>query len=344
MGWKKFKMLLGEKTLKEIIGNKKVLFITTKNIDYIRNNQEIGIIRENAKSVEMIYSQQKNYFFRVLDVWYQMKKNVIKRQDIIFIGFAPQLIIPFVGYKLKKSTIIIDFFISVYDTLICDRKKFKENGAISRLCHFVDEITLKKADYIVTDTRAHAEYFVKEFNANPNIMETIYLKADAEIYYPRIQRKNPILANKFVVLYFGSILPLQGVDVVLEAVKLLKEKQGIFFDIIGPISDKYEKPVSSNVCYTEWLSQKDLSNRIANADICLAGHFSGNIKKAKRTIPGKAYIYEMMNKPMILGNGEANHELFQEDEKHYFVEMGSGKALSEKILEIYYNEKDNKRI
>ena len=89
---------------------------------------------------------------------------------------------------------------------------------------------------------------------------------------------------------------MQGVDIVLDAVKLLQEEKKIFFQIIGPIPKKYNKPIQDNVEYIEWLTQEQLAEYIANADLCLAGHFNGEINKAKRTIPGKAYIYSAMKK------------------------------------------------
>ena len=71
------------------------------------------------------------------------------------------------------------------------------------------------------------------------------------------------------------------------------------------------------------------------SDLCLAGHFNKDINKAKRTIPGKAYTYEAMNKKMILGDNEATHELYEEgDGTHYFVEMGNAEKLAEKIIYI----------
>ncbi len=35
---------------------RRLLFITTKNIDYIRNSQEIDILSSSAESVRLIYS------------------------------------------------------------------------------------------------------------------------------------------------------------------------------------------------------------------------------------------------------------------------------------------------
>lgn len=324
--------------LEKIVKDKRVLFITTKNIDYIRNTQELRIIKDFARNVDIIYSEKKNYASRIPDIWRKITKKKINNSDVIFVGFEPQFVIPFVGWKLKGKTVVIDFFVSVYDTLICDRKKFRDGGIVAKLSRWMDIATIKNAMHIITDTKAHAKYFENEFGGEKEKYETIYLEADPQIYYPRPQNKPANIKDKFVVLYFGSILPLQGVDIVLSAIRKFENRDDIYFDIIGPIPDKYNKPIQDNVYYTEWLPQTELAEHIANADLCLAGHFNSTIGKANRTIPGKAYIYEMMNKKMVLGDSEANHELFKEDDRHFFVTMGDVKSLTYKIEEIFQNE------
>ena len=185
----------------------------------------------------------------------------------------------------------------------------------------------------MADTKAHGDYFVSELGADKEKVEVLYLEADKSIYKPMTVEKK--IKDKFTVLYFGSILPLQGIDTVLGALDLLKDRNDMHFYLIGPVGDKYTKPVSDNIEYISWLSQEDLAEYIAMSDLCLAGHFNGNIEKAKRTIPGKAYIYEAMGKPMILGDNPATRELYNESMKGiYFVEMSSEKALAEKIKEV----------
>ncbi len=322
--------------LYQVIKDKKVLFITSKNIDYIRNVQEIRLLKKYSAEVEIIYSTKKNNFARMLSVWRKIERKSINRNDIVFVGFAPQLIIPFWTTSFKDKFVIIDFFISVYDTLICDRKKFKDGGLVSKICHKLDEKTIEKSDFIITDTRIDAEYFIQEFNGKRDKFITVYLEADKSVYYPRKQQKRSELKNKYVVLYFGSILPLQGVDIVLDAVKLLQEEKKIFFQIIGPIPKKYNKPIQDNVEYIEWLTQEQLAEYIANADLCLAGHFNGEINKAKRTIPGKAYIYSAMKKTMVLGDNEANREVFSDNMMVFFTEMGNSICLKNVIIDLYF--------
>lgn len=314
-----------------MISNKKVLFVTTKNIDYIRNSQEISILKEYAESVDVLYSKNKNNPLRILDVLFKLRSKRVKAADVVFLGFEPQFVVPFKRRLLKKKPLIVDFFISVYDTLIDDRQKFKDGSFMAKRFISMDKKTLGAADLVITDTTSHMEYFRDTFDGADKKYQTLYLEADKSIYFPRPQQKEDSLKDKYVVLYFGSILPLQGVDVVLDTIRELKDEKDIFFDIIGPIPDKYDKPQQENVRYTSWLSQPELADRIGNADLCLAGHFNGKINKANRTIPGKAYIYEAMEKDIILGDSIANHELYSDDFKHTFVTRGSSKALAETI-------------
>ena len=78
-------------------------------------------------------------------------------------------------------------------------------------------------------------------------------------------------------------------------------------------------------------TQEELAAYIANADLCLAGHFDGTIDKAKRTIPGKAYIYNAMGKRMVLGDNKANRELFDVSDNVVWTGMGSAEALADVI-------------
>lgn len=325
---------------KELKGQR-VLFVTTKNLDYLRNTQEISLLEEYAEDVHIIGSDKKSYALRLLYVYWKLLICSLKKFDNIFIGFAPQLVIPLFRWKCKGKTIWIDFFISMYDTFVCDRKKFRNNGICAKLLHWLDSVTIQVADFVIADTKAHGRYFVEEFGLDDTAWQVLYLEADTSIYYPRVPNKPERMHDAFVVLYFGSVLPLQGLDVILEAVNQLKDNKEFYFILVGPIDERYQKPVSDSVEYHDWLSQKDLAEYISYADLCLAGHFSKDIDKAKRTIPGKAYIYAAMKKPMILGENAATHELYDDTMPGIdFVEMGNAKALAHKIIEIAKKEKN----
>ena len=314
---------------------KRILFITTKNIDYIRNAQEIRLLREEGKEASLFYSRGKNYPLRLASLYMRLLFKSMWVYDEVFIGFAPQLILPFFFWKFRGKKVVIDFFISVYDTMVNDRKKIRKDSLPAKWIHWLDAVTLRRAAGIVADTRSHGQYFASEFGVDPEKIRVIYLEADKSIYYPRQEEKPERLKDKFIVLYFGSVLPLQGVYIILKALERLKERKDMHFILIGPLGKKLTPVLSDNIEYISWLPQEKLAEYIGFADLCLAGHFNGEIEKAKRTIPGKTYIYRAMEKPVILGDSPANHELFQEDGKTiYYVPMGDPQALADKIAEI----------
>lgn len=312
------------------ITGKSVLFITTKNLDYIRNSQEIGLLKKYAASVHIIGSSSPSYPKRLLSVWSRLLFTPMKRFSVVFAGFAPQLIVPFFCFKFRKCFLIEDFFISLYDTFVCDRQKLSARSLPARFLHRLDQLTLKKAELVISDTKAHKDYFASEFHKDASMIEPLYLEADTSIYYPRKVQRSGV----FRVLYFASVLPLQGLPVILDAVGRLKARDDIRFVIIGPVPGDMPKPESSNVTYIRWLSQEALAKEIAMADLCLAGHFHPSIQKAWRTIPGKAYIYEAMGKPMILGDNPATRELESRWKVPvFYVPMGDARALADCILQ-----------
>ena len=73
-----------------------------------------------------------------------------------------------------------------------------------------------------------------------------------------MQSKRSDLEDKYIVLYFGSILPLQGADVVLRAIEILREQKNIFFQIIGPITKRYEIPDFFRICDNDIRPSEDI--------------------------------------------------------------------------------------
>ncbi len=310
-----------------LVSGKKVLFVSTKNLDYLRNVQEIRLLREHAREVKVIAYPDRSYAKRLAKVYGSLLKTGMKDYDLSFIGFAPQLVLPFFR-RLRKKPVIEDFFISLYDTFVQDRKKFGPGSLPAKLLKKLDEKTLSLGDRVIADTRAHADYFISGLGCGPEKAEVLYLEADRGIYHPMEMAREA--DAPFRVLYFGSVLPLQGVDVVLDTVRLFRDDPDYVFEVIGPVPED-RIPAQDNLTCIPWLSQEELAEHIARADLCLAGHFSDTIDKAKRTIPGKAYIYRAMEKPMILGDTPANHELFHEDDMTFFTPTGNAEALAETI-------------
>ena len=327
-----------QKTWAQAAAGKRVLFITTHRIDYIRNTQHIEELKKQGASVRCLYREVSgtgNHIFSAAKIFFTLLFTSLSDVDVVVVSYMCQLVTPFLNWKLKKKTLVVDFFVSLYDSMVNDRKMLGPKNPLARLIRWLDIHSVRYADRIIVDTKAHGDYFCQAFGMKRERMEVVYLNADTSIYYPRPQKKAPEFQGKFLVVYFGTVIPLQGFDIVLDAVRRLKDRKDIHFYLVGPVEKRYQKVESDTVTYADWVSQERLAEIIAMADLCLAGHFNGQIMKARRTIPGKAYIYEAMEKPMILGDSPANHERYQEGQPGiWFVPMGDAGKLAERIAKL----------
>ena len=373
---------MGQPFFLEMIKDRKVAYITVKNADYIRTLQFGRQLKQYASESIVVSSEKGNPLTRSLDIRKKIRDIDLNYYDVVIAGFLPQLIWKDVIKGLRvsgsdRTVLIADMFLSLYDTVVLDRKLFSRSGLIAGLCKKLDKLVVNDASLIITDTKADAEYFINEFGEGKAVFETLYLEADPEFVnmdggieehaceYSDIEAcglKNSDIegdssegsfisdvthANK--ILYFGTGLPLQGTGYVVDAMKILSEECGCECVYIGGdryLTSKQKKALrSANITYYKYLPQADLYKKIASADMCLAGHFAPDIDKSDRTIPGKAFIYELYGKKMILGDTRANHEIFSPDERHIFVKRGSAKAIVEAVRSVYgavMKEADNK--
>jgi len=265
--------------------------------------------------------------------------------DLVFIGFFGQPLVPIIK-KLTSKPIILDAFLSSYDTMCFDRKRFKSNSLGGRFFYWLDKHSCELADKVLLDTDAHIDYFTNTFDLENEKFKRIFVGADDDIFYPRNIKKKD---GTFRVFYYGTYRPLQGIEYIIRAVKLLESHKNINFIIVGkgPEHKKIDKLVQKlnvkNIRLIDWIPYEKLPLKIVKADICLGGHFS-DIDKAKRTIAGKTFQFIAMKKPVIVGNNPANRELFENRKNALMVEMADADALADAILELKENEELRERI
>lgn len=335
---------MSQESFPEILKDRRVLFITPSSIGYIRNKQEKTLLEKTARRVEVIAPKDEHAVtptgvLRILAINLRVLLHGTRGCDAVFVGGLPQLILPFTLFLFRRKILVVDFFISLHDTIVSDRKLVSPRNPVSNLLRALDRFTLARADRVVVDTGEHARYFAAEFGVDARKMTVVHLEADRDIYYPREAKRPDDLRDKFIVFFFGAMNPLQGVEVIAGAARLLEKQEKIVFVIVGPHDKTGDPRLFSGLANVrlaaKWLPQTEVAQHIAMADVCLAGHFSAAVPKAARVIPGKAYSYLAMEKPVILGDNPANRELFSETSRNiHFVRMGDPAALAELILRL----------
>jgi len=239
--------------------------------------------------------------------------------------------------------LIYDHMMSPYDSLVYEKKSIRSAGLLNRAIYFYEKSILKSADLVLTDTEIHRRYFHSLFGTPFEKIVAIPVGTDEKLF----QLSGPLNAKSefFEVLYFGSFLPLHGMDIILKAASKLRDKPINFVLIGGNRTDlssfqQMQKELKlKNITHIDWVEFEELPQYIAQSDIGLGGPF-GNTGQAGRVITGKTFQFLAMAKPVIVGLHVDNDDGFENQVNCLLVPQGDELALADAILWAF-EHKDN---
>ena len=266
--------------------------------------------------------------------------RAIKNPDVYIIGFRGHEIYWLLRIFALKKIFIFDEMMSPYDSYINERKICSKDSFLTKIFYIIEKSILKNANYILTDTDLHADYFVSLFNIDKVNIKVIPVGADERLFnLESTDAKN--LGKQFTVFFYATFLPLHGVDVILSSAKLL-ENYPIRFIIVGGKDKRSEGLNFKNITRYEWLKYEDLPKYIKGSDICLGGPFGGT-NQARRVVTGKTYQFLAMGKPTIIGKIDEDFG-FKDKYNCLLVRQGNVNDLADTILWCFKNKKLLKNI
>ena len=264
--------------------------------------------------------------------------------DVIIVGEASNYVQP-LAILLKKiinKPLVFDTYVSLYDTN--KDRGVHQNPLLRKLFYYLDKYNCQYSDLVLQDTNNSAQYFEQTFNIPSSKFRRLLIGAEDDLFYPRDVTRDD---DKFKVLFYGTYIPLHGIEYIIQSAKLL-ENENIDFQLIGngqtfsEIKALKEDLNLSNVYFTDMVPYTDLPDYIAKSDVCL-GIFGGT-EKSMRVIPTKAYQILAMGKPLITGNSPGARELLVNDENAVLCDMGSAESLANSILRLKNDKKLRDRL
>ena len=143
----------------------------------------------------------------------------------------------------------------------------------------------------------------------------------------------------FTVLFFGSFLPLHGVDAVVEAARaVLRRDPDVRFRFVGS-GDTWARARAlasdlgaANCAFEPWVPLAALPALIASADVAL-GIF-GRTDKARRVVPHKVFQSLGMRKPVITARTPAVEEFFAHGENIWLCDEPYAETLADAVLRL----------
>ena len=198
------------------------------------------------------------------------------------------------------------------------------------------------SDKIILDTNTHIKYFNIKFNLRKKKFRRILVGAEPIFSISNNAVKRSGNAEKLRVGFWGTYIPLHGIEFIIKAADVLKDDKRIVFSLLGR-GQTYKKNVElarslklNNIEFNDLIPLKELPDFIAKCDIAL-GIF-GKGEKALCVIPNKIFEAIQMKVPIITSNTPAINELFTHRKNILLCEIADPKSISEGILELVNNE------
>ncbi len=324
----------------------RILFTCGREPEYVRNLLLRRALRQRFDLLEVTDPGSGSLLLRNLRLLPRLLPALRQEHDLIFVGFYGHLLTLLLS-RLTRKPIVFDAFLSTWDTLCFDRERFRPHSVPGRVAFWLDRHASLAAQHVLLDTDAQARYFVDTFYVPATRVSAHYLGYDEELFFPRPAGiRQP---DAFTVLFYGSFLPLQGVEHIVRAAKLLEGEKDIRFHIVGEgITHARVRRLAEQLCVQRLTFQAsvpyhDLPNLIAEAALCLGGPF-GSSAKASRVIASKTFQALAMAKPTIVGESPANQELFRHGEDVWMCRMADDQALASAIVELKRNAPLRERI
>ena len=218
--------------------------------------------------------------------------------------------------------VIFDPLVSLFDTFVTDRRRFRGVSPIGRALAQVDRRALHAADLVVADTEAQAGFYRDRFGLDEARIAVCMVGAEDRLFTPR-----DAVPDRFHALFVGKLIPLHGLETILAAARLLPE---VPFRIVG--SGQLSRALAhapSNVTHVPWVPYEELPAAVRAAG-CVLGVF-GTSAKALRVIPNKAFQALACAVPLVTADTPAARELLTTDMDAVLVPPGDPLALADAV-------------
>lgn len=311
----------------------KVCIVTCyKDPDYVRARTLRKALLDND-SVDLIVVKNRNKgLLRYPEVVLRlMYIRLTKRPDVYLLTFRGYELLPIFWLITLGKKRIFDEFINLVEWVVYEHKKVMEGSIAAKLIRRMYRFFLKRNKIILTDTKIHAEYSAKLMNLPLAQYMAVPVSTDEQVFKP--QQTGPAVED-FQVFYYGNMLPLHGLQYVIEAAVSLQTEKRIKFLFIG--GDEATRKLiieaqakGAQIEYKKWVPFDELPRIAAESQLCLGGPF-GNTLQARMVVTGKTYQFLAMGLPTLVGVVDEETD-FVDKKNCLIVPQADSSAVADKI-------------
>ncbi len=320
--------------------------LRASDVQVIECNEPLwGSVEDRVRMVKGGWAAPR-FLLRVLQAYWHLIVRFFKLPDfdMMVVGYPGQFDV-FLARSLcwlRKKPLVWDILMSIY-LIALERGLDKDNPITVGFLRITEWFALRLPDLLIQDTAVYVAWLEQTYKIPKDRFCLVPIGADNRIF-----SQQAVLAenNLLKVLYYGSYIPNHHVQTIIDAAKILRDKDNLIFELIGdgpdrPIAqDLVDRYQLNNVSFIDWLPRNGLAVHIAHAGICL-GAF-GVTPQSLMTVHNKIYECTAMAKPVITGDSAAVRQAFLPGEEIWVTPRQNPEALAEAI-EILASDPDLRR-
>lgn len=262
------------------------------------------------------------------------------RPDVWIVGFRGHEVFGLLYPLMAGRRIVFDEFVNLHGWLVEERRVLRASSGVTRLLDAYVRWVMAQSAAVLTDTDAQADYSSRIYGIPRSKFVVVPVGTDERTFSPRPTTARS--TGRFEVLSVGTMLPLHGTSILLDAIRLLREQDSLdslHFTLIGgrgkpaalaEIAELVrDHRLEEAVTHLPWVDYAQLPAWISSADLCIGGPL-GDTPQARRVVTGKTYQFLAMGRPVLVGRGDATTE-FVDRENCLLVRQGSPEAVAAAI-------------
>ena len=207
--------------------------------------------------------------------------------------------------KLKGAKFIYNIF-DLYPEAGLYAGLIKQNSLVYQIWYWQDNLLCKLSDLIITLSKPLEREILKRGISNRKV-QVIPFWIDHQRIKPgnrdnNWRTKHQISLDKFVVLYAGTIGYISGVDVIVDAAKLLETDPNVLILVVGEgvakeeVEKRAKEKQCKNIRFLPFQPEEVLCDMQATADVGLITMLP---EAGQTSIPSKILGYLSAGKPVI---------------------------------------------
>jgi glycosyltransferase involved in cell wall biosynthesis len=274
--------------------------------------------------------------------------GVFLKQPNVVIATSPQLLVGLSGWWLARCK-GVPFVFEVRDLWpesLAAVGVGGENSMLHRSLMKIAGFLYRNCDRIVVVTPAFKKYLIEYWQVPEDKISVVENGVDTNLFSclpPNLALRRELGAEeKFVVSYIGTMGNAHGLETVLEAASLLRERaSNVLFVLVGEGAEK-ERIISlahayglTNLRFVDQQPREKIPAYISVSDACLV-----LLKKAelfKTVLPTKMLEFMSCARPVILGVDGHARKVMEQANAGIFIRPEDPAELAEAIMRLAVN-------